>query len=395
MQAQSAQPLQTSYRIQSIDLLRGLVMVIMALDHTRDFFHWSATQYDPLNFEHTSTPIFLTRWITHFCAPVFVFLAGTSAWLTGMRKGKKALSKFLLTRGLWLVFIEITIMTFGVTFNIHFALILLLTLWALGISMIFLSVLIYIPKRILLVIALLIITCHNLLNSIHVDGSNTEAFGWAVLHDPKFFPFKPFSIFVGYPVLPWIGVMAAGYCFGEFYTNFDADKRKKIFILLGSICIVLFILLRLTNWYGDAIQWSHQKTFVFTILSFINTTKYPPSLLYILMTIGPAILFLAFAEKPLNRFKNVIATYGRVPMFYYIIHFYVIHAGAVIAGLLSGFSWNDITNTMSGKPLQGYGFKLWVVYLVWLTVVAIMYRLCKRYAKYKFSHPEKWWLSYL
>lgn len=395
MQTATAQPLQKSYRIQSIDLLRGLVMIIMALDHVRDFFHWSAQHYDPLDFSQTSTPIFLTRWITHFCAPIFVFLAGTSAWLTGVRKGKKVLSKFLLTRGFWLIFLEAIVVNFGVSFNWHFDFIMLQTIWALGASMIVLSFLIYLPKRVLLIIALAIIFGHNLLDNIHVAGNGFKAFAWSALHEPKFFKFGGLQIFLLYPILAWIGVMCAGYCFGELYTRFDPVKRKKILTMLGLVCILLFILIRLTNVYGDASKWSHQKTPVFTVLSFINVTKYPPSLLYILMTIGPAILFLAFTEKPLNKFENVIETYGRVPMFYYLIHFYVIHIAAIIAGLVSGFTLNQIFNFTPDHPIPDYGFKLWVVYVVWLSIVALLYPFCKRYAKYKFSHPEKWWLSYL
>lgn len=367
-------------------------MIIMALDHTRDFFHWSANHYDPLGFSHTSTPIFLTRWITHFCAPVFVFLAGTSAWLTGIRKEKNVLSKFLLTRGIWLVFLEITFVNFGVSFDIHFGFIMLQTIWALGISMIVLSFLIYLPKRILLIIALLIIFGHNLFDNFHVEGNNLKAFAWSAVHDPKFFKFGNTRVFLLYPVLSWVGVMSAGYCFGELYTRFTVEKRKMILTWLGSACIFLFIVIRLTNFYGDASPWVKQQTPIFTFLSFINVTKYPPSLLYILMTIGPAILFLAFTEKTLNKFGNIISVYGKVPMFYYLIHFYVIHIAAITAALLSGFTFKQLA---SGQPLEGYGFKLWVVYLVWISIVALLYPICKKYAKYKFSHPEKWWLSYL
>jgi uncharacterized membrane protein len=395
MHTATAQPLQKGYRIQSIDLLRGLVMVIMALDHVRDFFHWSVQHYNPLDFSQTSAPIFFTRWITHFCAPVFVFLAGTSAWLTGVRKGKKVLSKFLITRGIWLVFLEITFVNFGVSFDIHFSFIMLQTIWALGISMIFLSFLIYLPKRLLLVLALIIISCHNLLDNIHVKGPGLKAFLWSALHDPNLFKFGGTQVFILYPVLSWIGVMAAGYCFGELYTRFNVEKRKKILMYIGIGCIFLFILIRFANIYGDADKWSAQKTQIFTFLSFINTTKYPPSLLYILMTIGPAILFLAFTEKPLNSVGNIISIYGKVPMFYYLIHFYVIHIAAIIAGLISGFSLHDILTLNPDHPLPDYGFSLWVVYLVWISIVALLYPLCKRYAKYKFSHPEKWWLSYL
>ncbi len=395
MQISITQQIQKNHRIKSIDLLRGLVMVIMALDHTRDFFHWSVQYYDPLDFSHTSTPIFLTRWITHFCAPVFVFLAGTSAWLTGVRKGKKALSKFLVTRGLWLVFLEITFVNFGIFFDIHFGFILLQTIWALGISMIFLSFLIYLPKRILLLLALAIIFLHNTLDPIHVEGTGADAFLWSAVHDPKFFPYSPTKIFLAYPVLSWIGLMTAGYCFGELYTRFDEAKRKKILIYIGLGCILLFIILRLANVYGDASKWSEQKTSVFTFLSFINATKYPPSLLYMLMTIGPSILFLAFTEKPLNKFGKIISIYGKVPMFYYLIHFYVIHIASIIAGLLAGLTLQQMISFTPNNLLPGFGFKLWVVYLVWMTIVALLYPLCKRYAKYKSEHPEKWWLSYL
>jgi uncharacterized membrane protein len=228
MQTATVQSLQKNYRIQSIDLLRGLVMIIMALDHTRDFFHWSAQHYDPLDFSQTSTPIFLTRWITHFCAPIFVFLAGTSAWLTGVRKGKKVLSKFLLTRGLWLVFLEVTVVNFSVSFNWHFSFTMLQTIWALGISMMVLSFLIYLPKRFLLVLALLIIALHNTLDNIHAEGNGVKAFLWSVLHEPKFFKFGSYQIFVLYPVLSWIGVMSAGYLPGLILI-----KEKKYYCTWG------------------------------------------------------------------------------------------------------------------------------------------------------------------
>jgi uncharacterized membrane protein len=395
MQTVTVQQLQRNYRIQSIDLLRGLVMVIMALDHVRDFFHWSAFQYNPLDLSQTSTPIFLTRWITHFCAPIFVFLAGTSAYLTGLRKGKKALSKFLLTRGLWLLLLEITVINFSFSFDILNG-IALQVIWALGVSMIFLSFLIFLPKRILLILALLIIYGHNLLDNFHVEGNSTDAVVWSMLHELKFFPFGKFNLFVLYPVLAWIGVMCAGYCFGELYTKYDALKRKKILIILGSVCIALFIVIRYTNLYGDQNHWHKQNTAVFTVLSFINTTKYPPSLLFILMTIGPAILALAFIEKPLSRLGKVIAVYGKVPMFYYIIHFYVIHIGFVIAAMLTGYKLDQAINAGPlGNPLPDYGFKLWQVYTIWISIVALLYPLCKWYSDYKFRNPQKWWLSYL
>lgn len=279
--------------------------MIMALDHVRDFFHWSAFHYDPLDFTQTTTAIFLTRWITHFCAPVFVFLAGTSAWLSGFKKGKKRLSAFLLTRGIWLLFVEVLVMNFAFTFNFHPGSIFLQTIWALGVSMMALSFLIYLPKRVILLLSLAIVFGHNLLDNVHVGGGGFSELGWSMLHESKFLPLHPVGIFVLYPVLPWIGVMAAGYCFGELYTSLTADNRKKKLILLGSLCIFLFIVIRFTNVYGNLGPWEKQKSLVFTILSFINTTKYPPSLLYSLMTIGPAILLLAFLEKPAGRFSKL------------------------------------------------------------------------------------------
>ncbi|HUS02363.1 MAG TPA: heparan-alpha-glucosaminide N-acetyltransferase domain-containing protein, partial [Chitinophagaceae bacterium] len=388
--------LQRNYRIQSIDLLRGLVMVIMALDHTRDYFHWSAFHYDPLDFSQTTAPIFLTRWITHFCAPIFVFLAGTSAYLIGIRKGKKVLSKFLLTRGLWLLFLEITVVGFGISFNWYFNFLFLQVIWALGISMIVLSFLIYLPKRILLLTGIIIIAAHNSLDNIHVGGNGVDAFLWSALHEPKFFSYSPFQIMLLYPVLAWIGVMIAGYCFGELYTRYDTEKRKKILIALGIGCIILFIIIRATNIYGDQLHWEKKNTLLFTFLSFINTTKYPPSLLYILMTIGPGILFLGLTERPLNRFGKIISVYGKVPMFYYVLHFYIIHLVSVIAGLINGYSLNEMINgAPGGQPLQNFGYHLWVVYLIWISIVALLYPLCRWYSNYKLRNPQKWWLSYL
>ncbi len=395
MQTSTAQSLQTSYRIQSIDLLRGLVMIIMALDHTRDYFHASAQIYDPLDLSQTSPIIFLTRWVTHFCAPVFMFLAGTSAFLVGQRKSKKQLSFFLFTRGLWLMFLELTVVYFGWTFNIHFPVSALITIWALGVSMIALSVFIHLPFKIILTIGILIVATHNFLDNIHVPGNDLKAFLWDELHDPRPINFYGHFIFTGYPVLPWIGIITLGYCFGRFYEkDFNAIKRKKWLLFIGSSAIILFIILRSANIYGDQLFWANQKSGLFTFLSFINVTKYPPSLLYTLITLGPALIFLAFTEKPLNRFTSFISVYGRVPMFYYLLHIYLLHFLAMIAAQLTGFGWKAmIVDTF--PEIKGYGFSLAVVYLIWIGVVLALYPLCRWYDKYKTTHKEKWWLSYL
>ena len=389
-------------RIQSIDLLRGLVMIIMALDHTRNYFHADAMVFGPADLTQTNVPLFFTRWITHFCAPVFMFLTGTSAFLVSQRKTRKELSFFLLTRGFWLVILELTVVNFGWTFNIHFPFFVLGVIWALGIAMIVLSVLVYLPYPVIVAIGILILLGHNLLDAIHLPGNTLRSFFWSALHDPSWgnesnqLIFKGRSIVVDYPVLPWIGVIALGYCFGYLYKPaIDATVRRKWMLTLGAAAICFFILLRILNVYGDPHPWSAQRSFVFTVLSFLKVTKYPPSLQFILMTLGPAILFLALVEKSFRGFGKAIIHIGRVPMFFYLVHIYLIHVIALFAAKVSGYNWNDM---VSQKPLtpviNGYGFSLAIVYVIWLIVVVLLYPICKWYDGYKTSH-KKWWLSYL
>jgi uncharacterized membrane protein len=250
----------------------------------------------------TSTALFFTRWITHFCAPVFMFLSGASAFLVGQRKTKKELSFFLLTRGLWLMFLELTVVNFSWFFNIHFPVFYLIVIWALGLSMVVMSALIHLPQKLILIIGGLIVVGHNLLDTIHVEGNTINAFLWAELHEPRGFLFGGHTIRTGYPLLAWLGIMALGYCFGSFYQKtIAATQRRKILLVIGSSAVALFILIRAINIYGDPQPWVQLSSIGFTILSFLNVSKYPPSLLYTLVTLGPAILFLAFAEKPAGR----------------------------------------------------------------------------------------------
>jgi uncharacterized membrane protein len=374
----------------------------MALDHTRDYFHSDAMIFAPLDLTQTNVPLFFTRWITHFCAPAFMFLAGTSAFLVGLRKTKKRLSFFLLTRGLWLIFLELTFVNFGWTFNIHFPFFVLGVIWALGVSMIVLSILHYLPYKLILGIGILLVAGHNLLDSIHVPGNSFNSFLWSVFHDPTFanesnqLIINDRVVIVDYPVLPWIGVVALGYCFGNLYqSDREVSKRIKKLLILGSVAILLFILLRFVNVYGDPRPWVTQKSTVFTILSWLRVTKYPPSLQFILLTVGTGIFFLAVAEKYLNIFGKAIIHIGRVPMFFYLAHIYLIHTLALFAAKFSGYNWNDM---ISQKPLipviKGYGFSLAIVYLIWLIVILLLYPLCKWYDNYK-SRNRKWWLSYL
>lgn len=388
----------TTQRILSIDLLRGIVMILMALDHIRDYFHADAFVYDPLDLNKTSVTLFFTRWITHYCAPIFMLLTGTSAFLVGERKGTKALSKFLFTRGLFLVIMEFTVINFGWNFNIHFPEFDFIVIWSLGMSMIALSAMVYLPKKLILTIGIILVAGHNLLDNVHVAGKGVDAFIWSALHEFGFFTIAGKNLLIGYPLIPWIGTIALGYSLGSLYSkNIEAAKRKKILLQLGTGLILLFVIIRFTNIYGDSSLWSKQSSPVYTFLSFINVSKYPPSLLYILITVGPALLFLALSEIKLNAAGNFISIYGRVPMFYYIIHIYLIHALAMIATNFCGHKWTDMiwSAWATNDNLKGYGFSLGIVYLVWIGVIVMLYPLCKWYDKYKSNHKEKWWLSYL
>ena len=385
-------------RITSIDLLRGIVMILMALDHTRDYFHAGAFVFDPTDLTKTTIPVFLTRWITHYCAPIFMLLTGAAAFLVGERKGTKALSKFLFTRGLFLVLMEHTVINFAWNFNIHFPEFDFLVIWSLGVSMIALAGLVYLPKKLILAVGIILLAGHNLLDNVHVAGKGFNAFIWSVLHEPGTFSFAGKNIFVMYPVIPWIGIIALGYSLGSLYSNkVDDVQRKKTLLWLGIGSIVLFVGIRFINVYGDASHWSNQRDAAFTVLSFINVTKYPPSLLYGLITLGPACILLALFETKPGWLGKLISVYGRVPMFYYILHIYLIHLLAMFATTLCGHKWSDMiwTELASNDKLKGYGFSLSIVYLVWIAVIVLLYPLCKWYDKYKTNHKEKWWLSYL
>lgn len=387
-------------RIQSIDLLRGIVIIIMALDHVRDYFHADAFLFNPVDLNKTNVALFLTRWITHFCAPVFVFLAGTSGFLVGSRKGKKELSAFLLKRGLWLIALEFTIVNFAWFFNIEFPLIVFQVIWALGIGMIILAAAIHLPFTAIMVIGLLMVFGHNALDGIHAEGKDLASFGWSFLHEPGIYQFGYFTVFVGYPIIPWAGIMMLGYCLGSLYLpGFDAERRKKILLRAGLISLFLLVIIRALNVYGDPHTWETQSSSVFTFLSFINFAKYPPSLLYILATLGPALIFLSRSEKLTGGIWQYIIALGRVPLFFYIIHIILIHLLGLVAALLTGFEVSDMVfNTwVTDSPnLKGYGFSLAVTYAVWAAVVMALFPLCLLYDRYKTKYGrEKWWLSYM
>lgn len=383
-------------RVESIDLLKGIVMVIMALDHARDYFHYSAFLFDATDPEKTTPAIYLTRWITHFCAPAFSFLAGTSAFFVERRLSKNELSGFLLKRGLWLVFIEMTVVNFAWYFDVHFRSPGLLVIWALGISMIVLAALVHLPRKLVVWFSLLLIVGHNLLDTIHFNGNML----WSILHEFAIYPLTPnVELAVAYPLIPWIGVMSLGYCFGSLYdSTYDAEQRQRFLQLTARLALLVFVAIRYFNIYGDPKLWQEYPTLTQSLMSFFNVSKYPPSLLYLLLTLGGTLLFLSFTEKAKGKAVDFFCTFGRVPFFYYILHLYAIHLLAMLFAQFSGWGWQImilsdwVTET---RELKGYGFPLWVVYAVWATVIAMLYPLCKWFDRYKQNNRQKRWLSYL
>ena len=383
-------------RIDSIDILRGIIMIIMALDHVRDFFHINAMTADPTDPATTTPILFFTRWITHYCAPVFVFLAGTSAFLAGRKKNKKELSVFLLKRGFWLVILEVTIFNFLFSFDPMFHFVGLQVIWVTGISMMLLAALIYLPLPVLFGIGLVIVAGHNMLDTFNSRNMPDTPVWWAMLHQQYFTQYAPGRFFgVLYPLLPWPGIMLLGYCLGAlFVPGYDAVKRRRKLVWMGLMATVVFILLRWINVYGDLVPWTQQKNTTATIISFFNVTKYPPSLLYICMTIGPALILLAWLEKAKGKWERIIVIYGRVPMFYYLLHFFLIHFLCMVLFFATGHTMAQAAGGMMLFRPNDFGFSLGVVYLIWIAVVAALYPLCKRYSIYKSTH-DHWWLSYL
>jgi uncharacterized membrane protein len=376
-------------RLTSIDLLRGLVMVVMALDHTRDFF--AAGGFNPRDVADPA--LFLTRWVTHFCAPTFIFLAGISAYLYGQRlRHGGELNRYLLTRGLWLVLIEFTVVRFGWSFSIHFNHFVAQVIFAIGVSMIALSALVDLPRWAIATVGLVMIAGHNLFDGIQAAQLGAAAPVWNFLHQPGHLDLAPgIDLVVLYPLIPWIGVMAAGYALGPVFLREPAARVRELFTL-GVAITAGFILLRATNFYGDPAPWTVQGSLLATVLSFLNCEKYPPSLLYLAMTLGPALMLVAAFEKARGPLSGWIATFGRVPLFYYVVHIFVLHALALV------YAWSLVGDfaALIGTPHKpaGYGLSLPGIYAVWLAVVVALYPLCRWFAGVKRRRRE-WWWSYL
>jgi len=393
-QIRSAAPVRAQERIASIDLMRGIVMIIMAIDHVRDFFNPFA---EPTDLSKASAGLFLTRWITHFCAPTFVFLAGTSAYLYARNSGvsRGHLQRFLLTRGLWLVLLELTVISFSWRFD--FDGLVLQVIWALGWSMVCLALLLYLPLPVMLGFGAALVFGHNLFDGWHFKdvAEHGQAWGWlwAVLHEPHFVTLPSgYQVFLLYPLVPWVGVMALGYGFGELL-QLPRQRRERWMFGLGLGAIALFLLLRLTNVYGDAQLWGdNPRGTLYTALGLLNVTKYPPSLQYLLMTLGPVLLLLPLLERWRGGLARRISVFGRVPFFFYLLHLPLIHLGSLIAARLV----YGVTPTLvGGNPPPGYEPSLLRVYVVWALVILILYPLCRWYADYKSRHKDQWWLSYL
>jgi uncharacterized membrane protein len=382
-------------RINSIDIVRGLIMIIMTLDHSRDFLHYPG--HPPLDMQTTTLILFFTRWVTHFCAPGFVFLSGVSIYLAGQRRTKKELSIFLFKRGSWLILSDILIIGLLFTFDLQYHMIILEVLWAIGFGMIIIGLLIRAPMFVIATVAIVILFGHNSLDYMQLPqngltGSLTKLFLSA---KGVFIPLSTDrSITVLYTVIPWSGALLLGYTFGAIYkSGYDADKRKRILRLTGFSAVVLFLVLRLINHYGDPSPWSTQRNTAHTLLSFLNVTKQSPSLLFFLMTLGPLLLLLSFTEKSTDPFAGFCRVYGNVPYFYFIAHLSLLRFLNIGLALLSGLPLKS-----DGSPIvwqvQGFGLPLWAVYLFWITVVLILYYPCRWYGNYKRTHRQ-WWLSYI
>ena len=375
-------------------------MVIMALDHVRDYFHNQSQHFAPEDLAQTDGWLFFTRWITHFCAPSFVFLAGTAAYLYSRRgRTTRELSRFLWTRGLWLVFLELTVVRwFGWDFGINTSIGGLAVIWALGASMVALAALVWLPWRILLGVGIGMIVLHNTLDGVRPEQFGSAHWLWRLLHvRGPLFPEGSFR--VAYPLIPWIGVMGTGYCFGRIL-DLESDRRVRLLLGLGLGVTAAFVVLRWSNLYGDPFPWTAERSAVLTLASFLNCQKYPPSLLYLLMTLGPMLLMLAAFEKVRARPWNPLLVFGRVPLFYYLLHLPLLHAVALVFAQwrYGRFAFLLDRPASLGGPRPDfptdYGYDLWVVYLVWVAIVLALYPLCRWYAGLK-QRSKSPILSYL
>lgn len=390
-------------RIQSVDAIRGAIMMLMAIDHIRDYVARSAMQFLPTDLTRTTAPIFFTRWITHFCAPVFMLTAGLGAffWMSRGHHTKAELSRFLVTRGIWLILLEVTVLRLMMFSQVTYRgnIVILLILWAIGVSMISLAALSYLPTRWLAALSVALIVLHNLLDPISAKGFGGAAWIWDILHQQGLFSWMGVNFVTAYPVLPWIGVIAAGYCLGTVY-SWEAERRQRFLLRLGIGLSIAFVVVRAINVYGDPVRWTHQSSALFTALSFLNTTKYPPSLEFLLMTLGPALAVTAWLDRFRFSSSNPLIVFGRVPFFYYVAHLALAHLITIGLNFVrygsQPFLW--IAPPSMGSPSAlfppDYGFPMWVVYAVWIVMLLLLYPACLWFSRLK-QRRHNWWLSYL
>ncbi len=389
------------YRLNNIDLLRGLVIVIMAIDHVRDYVMAGAAQ-DPMADPDIGAPLFFTRWITHFCAPVFVFLAGTSAGLMAARRSRSALGAFLFKRGVWLIAVEwfvistaFTYAPWGIEQMGGQVAVPMQVIWAIGASMVVLAGAQFLGARACLAIGGAILLGHNLLDPIwpSTGGAfDTSPPLWVALHAQMGFALGPFFLVFAYPLLPWIGVMLIGYGSAGVFREAPARRDARL-LAWGVAATTAFLVLRTVDAYGDPNPWQIQGAGLRTVLDYLNVTKYPPSLLFLLMTLGPSAVLCAYADEIPEMVKRPLITFGRVPFAFYVAHFYLIHTLSVLLGVFQGFEAKQFLTVMFFFP-EGYGLGLPGVYAVWLLVVATLYPLCRWVAGVK-ARRHDWWLSYL
>ncbi|MEQ1808805.1 MAG: heparan-alpha-glucosaminide N-acetyltransferase domain-containing protein [Terricaulis sp.] len=412
--ANAAPTLTAGVRISELDLLRGLVIVLMALDHVRDYMLGGAGMVgvgsnllDPT----TTTPaLYITRWITHLCAPTFVFLAGVSAYLQ-FAKGKTTpnLSRFLLTRGLWLIFLEATVISFGWSFGFPYVFF-LQVIWAIGWSMLALGVLVWLPRMAVLAIGIAITLGHNLLDPINAQQMTGLAqLGWTFLHDggPIFVGQQPIGL-IAYPMLPWVGIICLGYSLGNVFTE-APEKRNRTILPMGLAMLAAFLVLRLTMIYGDPAfatgpeavwrDWREQQTLGAAIMVFFDVQKYPPSLQFTLVTLGIIFTIWPLLSRLRGPMASVLNTFGAVPFFFYVLHIYLIHVLAIAVNAVAGNNVEGLFNYMinvfmAPEKLQSLGFALPWVYVTWLVVLALLYPLCRYWQSLK-ARRRDWWLSYL
>jgi len=381
-------------RIQSIDFARGIVMVIMALDHVRDLMHTNAFTQDPTDLNTTTPILFFTRWITHLCAPTFVFLSGVSVFMSlESSKSLTEVRSFLLKRGLWLLLLEVTVVNFGIWFDIHFQTIMFQVIGTIGFGFIVMSFLLKFSSSSIGKVGFFLLLIYPLLALIPFSDAIRNSLG--TLFFPALIPVGAnFTFFMSYPPIPWLAIMMLGFGFGPIFLH---ENSKSLFLKYGLVSLGLFLVVRLVNIYGDPAFWSVQKNSLFTILSFFNVSKYPPSPLYVFVTLGVIFVKMWWAEGRSNKLIEIMKVYGKVPLFYYLVHWYIVHLTMFAIVFAKGYKFSDLVfgPFKFGRPETGGGVSLLYIYLIWLAIVALMYPLCKWYGAYKEANKSKTWLRYL